>query len=159
MDEKNRNVFIDNGVLSDAELHSRYEIYLEKYRKTIRVEALTMLEMLKKDILPAVSVFEGHLKDAVLLNSELDLPYKDSYEYKTLKQSLAYKKKVFADLTKMEKILKEEPQDNLEKALHCRKMIVPLMEELRKNTDELEKITDRNLWPIPSYLELLFGID
>ena len=159
MDEKNRNVFIDNGVLSDAELHSRYEIYLEKYRKTIRVEALTMLEMLKKDILPAVSVFEGHLKDAVLLNSELDLPYKDSYEYKTLKQILTYKKKVFADLTKMEKILKEEPQDNLEKALHCRKMIVPLMEELRKNTDGLEKITDRSLWPIPSYLELLFGID
>ncbi|MBQ2583139.1 MAG: glutamine synthetase III [Erysipelotrichaceae bacterium] len=159
MDEKNRNVFIDNGVLSDAELHSRYEIYLEKYRKTIRVEALTMLEMLKKDILPAVSVFEGHLKDAVLLNSELDLPYKDSYEYKTLKQILAYKKKVYADLTKMEKILKEEPQDNLEKALHCRKMIVPLMEELRKNTDGLEKITDRSLWPIPSYLELLFGID
>ena len=159
LDKKNVDVLIENGVLTAAELYSRYEIYLEKYYKTINIEALTMLDMLKKDILPAVSKFEADLKDSVKSDKDLGLFFEDSYEYQTLLKVKEYKNNLLVDIGKMQELLEKKPTEALELAFFYHDRIIPLMESLRKNSDELEKITDRTYWPFVTYRELLFGVD
>ncbi len=159
LDKKNVDVLIENGVLTAAELYSRYEIYLEKYYKTINIEALTMLDMLKKDILPAVSKFEADLKDSVRSDKDLGLFFEDSYEYQTLLKVKEYKNNLLVDIGKMQELLEKKPTEALELAFFYHDRIIPLMESLRKNSDELEKITDRTYWPFVTYRELLFGVD
>jgi glutamine synthetase len=159
LDKKNVDVLVENGVLTAAELYSRYEIYLEKYYKTINIEALTMLDMLKKDILPAVSKFEADLKDSVRSDKDLGLFFEDSYEYQTLLKVKEYKNNLLVDIGKMQELLEKKPTEALELAFFYHDRIIPLMESLRKNSDELEKITDRTYWPFVTYRELLFGVD
>ncbi len=159
LDRKNVKVFTENNVLSKAELLSRHEIYLEKYYKTIHIEALTLIDMLKKDILPAVTSFELTLKKSLDEDDDLDLLDEDSYEYRTVKLIKKNKKVIFKDINKIEKLLKERPQGSQKIADFYHDKIIPLMEEIRENTDELEKVTDRSYWPMPSYSDLLFGKD
>ena len=160
LDEKNVEVFTRNRVLSESECHSRYEIYLEKYYKTINIEALTMADMLKKDILPSTSAFEAELTKILKDKKDLQLTYEDSYEFRTLKKVSELKKAILKDLDEMEKLLKENKEsDPLKKSFFYHDSIIPLMNAIRKNTDELELISDRKYWPMPSYKELLFGVD
>jgi len=159
LDPKNQKVFIENKVLSESELHSRYEIYLEKYYKTINIEALTMIDMLKKDILPAVQRYENVLLDSLTKAKELDLYDENAYDSVTLKTLRKLQKLVLKDLKKLEKELTLKPEDSLKQAYFYHDRILPLMNSIRNNTDEMERICDRQYWPIPSYLELLFGID
>ena len=160
MDEKNVRVLIDNHVLSETEMHSRYEIYLEKYYKTINIEALTMIDMLKKDILPALSCFEKQLLKVMMERKELGLSDKDSYELKTLKKMDEYRKQIISAMEKAEELLeKDVPVSNADKAFFYHDRIIPQMEIMRKCADEAEKICDRACWPYPTYLELLFGVD
>ena len=159
LDPKNQKVFIENKVLSESELHSRYEIYLEKYYKTINIEALTMIDMLKKDILPAVQRYENVLLDSLTKAKELDLYDENAYDSITLKTLRKLQKLVLKDLKKLEKELTLKPEDSLKQAYFYHDRILPLMNSIRNNTDEMERICDRQYWPIPSYLELLFGID
>jgi len=159
LDEKNVKVFTDNGVLSETELHSRYEIYLEKYWKTIHIEVSTMTDILKKDILPAVSSFEGELKADLLSDEELGLSSEGTYELETLNRIRELKKEIFTQMKETEKDLKVRPEEILEKAFYYRNVIVPHMEAMRRDADILEQIVDRRYWPFPTYLELLFGID
>ena len=160
LDEKNVKVFMDNNVLNEAELHSRYEIYLEKYYKTIHIEALTLLDMLKKDILPATVGFENGLCSVLNSYRELGFDITDTYERKTLGKLTALKKDIVKDIEKMERLISEDKQsDALKKSFFYHDEIVPLMACIRKNTDELERICDRKCWPMPTYRELLFGVD
>ena len=159
LDPKNQKVFIENKVLSESELHSRYEIYLEKYYKTINIEALTMIDMLKKDILPAVQRYENVLLDSLTKAKELDLYDENAYDSVTFKTLRKLQKLVLKDLKKLEKELTLKPEDSLKQAYFYHDRILPLMNSIRNNTDEMERICDRQYWPIPSYLELLFGID
>ena len=115
--------------------------------------------MLKKDILPAVTSFELTLKKSLDEDDDLDLLDEDSYEYRTVKLIKKNKKVIFKDINKIEKLLKERPQGAQKIADFYHDKIIPLMEEVRENTDELEKVTDRSYWPMPSYSDLLFGKD
>ena len=159
LDRKSIKVFIDNDVLNESECRSRSEIYFEKYYKTINIEALTMLDMLKKDILPALFSYERQLKDSLLKDRELSLFDEDSYEYVTLMKIVKNKKAIFKDIEKMEKLLKKRPEDPQHLAFFYHDRIIPLMNSLRKNTDELETVCPRNIWPFITYKELLFGVD
>ncbi|MBQ1521266.1 MAG: glutamine synthetase III [Erysipelotrichaceae bacterium] len=159
LDEKNVRVFTENNVLSEAECRSRNEIYLEKYYKTINIEARTMLDMLKKDILPAALVFENRLLEAV--NSETGLGLSEnSYAARTLKKVAELTGNIADCIEETEeKLYSVLPEYSLDKAYYYRDIIIPVMNRLRKNTDNLERITDRALWPIPTYKELMFGVD
>ena len=159
LDKKNVKVFTDNKVLSITELKSRYEIYLEKYYKTINIEALTLVDMLKKDVLPALSAYEKMLKDSLGDDLELEILDKNGYEYKTMLKIRQGKKKIFTDITKMEKLLGNKPDDALKKSYFYHDQIIPLMNSIRKECDELEKICDRSYWPMPTYSDILFGRD
>ena len=159
LDEKNVRVFIENNVLSKVELESRYEIYLEKYYKTINIEALTLLDMLKKDILPASQLFENDIKEGIITSKELGIYDENSYEVKLLKQLTLLKKDIIKDIDRLEKLLNKKPTEILELAYYYHDKVLPVMNSIRKNTDTLETITDRKYWPIPTYTELLFGVD
>lgn len=160
LDSKNIRVFVDNGVMSESEYRSRYEIYLEKYTKTVNIEALTMLDMLKKDILPFNQQFEKVLADSVQQDRELGLFDEQSFETVTLLRVKQLKKNIFTHLRELEQALIPHPhQSALTIAFYYHDEIIPLMEAIRKDTDELELITDREYWPMPTYRELMFGVD
>jgi glutamine synthetase len=160
LDKKNVDVLLNNKVLSETELHSRYEIYLEKYYKTINIEAMTMLDMLKKDILPSVTRYEKDLLKVISQSKEVGLFNNDMYEVALMETIMDCSGKIVSDMSVLEELLgKDKGSDSLEIAFFYHDEIIPLMEEIRKNTDELEKITDRKYWPMPTYFELLFGVE
>lgn len=160
LDRKNVDVLVNNGVLSEVELHSRYEIYLEKYYKTINIEALTMLDMLKKDILPSVIRYSKELLSVIQMSRDTGLYSDDFYETAIFKTIKVDKKEIEDSIRRVEELLNEcKIASSLEKAFFYHDEIIPLMEKLRENADELEKICDREYWPMPTYLELLFGVD
>ncbi len=160
LDEKNVSVLIDNNVLSEAEMHSRYEIYLEKYYKTIHIEALTMIDMLRKDILPALTHYENELLAVICKKKETGVYSDDIYETATCRAVADRKKKICDDITEVERRLPgSKLLSSQEKAFFYHDEILPLMKEMREHTDELEKICERSCWPMPTYYELLFGVE
>ncbi len=160
MDEKNIRVFTENGIMTEAECSSRYEIYLEKYIKSINIEARTLLDMLKKDILPAEQQFEKRLLDTLVQARSFGFLDDESYEMKTFMTIRGLKNEITADVENLENVLRNVPRrDLLRTAFYYHDEVISLMNLLRKNTDELELITDRKLWPMPTYKELLFGVD
>ncbi len=160
LDEKNVKVFTENHVLTEAECRSRYEIYLEKYYKSVNVEVKTMLDMLKKDIMPAVSIFERRLMESMKLKKDLDLEIRGSYEERTCKRVNVLLKELSEYVLKCEELLSENSEkDALKEAFFYRDRIIPMMACMRERADELELLCDRSLWPIPTYRELLFAVE
>lgn len=157
LDAKNIKVFEDNNVLSKTELYSRFGIYLEKYYKTINIEALTMKDMLLKDILPAISSYEEKLIKLIKGKKEIGLRY--DCERSILEEIDNNKELIYSKLEELNQVLSYDCHKPLEIANHYWKIIIPIMEEIRKAVDKTEKIVDRKYWPMPTYLELLFGID
>jgi glutamine synthetase len=115
--------------------------------------------MLKKDILPAVTRFELSLKKSLEKDKALGLSDANSYEYATLRSVKENKKTVFTMIKRIEQLMEERPDTPEERSCFYHDQILPLMEDLSKKTDALEKITDRSLWPMPAYSDLLFGKD
>ena len=160
LDPKNIRVFSENGVMSETEYRSRYEIYLEKYTKTVNIEALTMIDMLKKDILPSIRQFEKLMADSLISDRQLGVFDEDSYETVVFGKIKQLEKSIFVNLRNLEMSLTPHPhQSALTIAFYYHDEVIPLMEVIRKDVDELELITDRTYWPMPTYLELMFGVD
>ena len=119
-----------------------------------------MLDMLKKDILPANQPFEKILAESVLQDRQLGLFDENSYETGTLQRIKLLKKNIYENLRKLEQSLTPHPhQSALTIAFYYHDEIIPLMEAIRRDTDELELITAREYWPMPTYRELMFGVD
>ena len=160
LDKKNVKVFTDNDVLTKAECESRYEIYLEKYYKTINIEARTMVDMLRKDILPSAVKYENDLCTLIEHKQKLKTNTANSYETKTLKKMNDLTNGIYKETEKMEKLLNDNKEtDPLKKAFFYRDTIMPLMSSIRNKADQLELVCDRRYWAIPTYRELLFGVD
>ncbi|MBQ3375038.1 MAG: glutamine synthetase III [Erysipelotrichaceae bacterium] len=160
LDKKNVDVFVNNGVLTRTECESRYEIYLEKYYKTINIEAHTLLDMMKKDVLPATARYAKEL--IISLRNEYEFGVMDSngYSYKSFKHITALQKAISNDVEDLEKLLAQDKGDDpLTIAWYFHDRIIPLMNSIRYNCDMLETLTDRSYWPMPTYKDLLFGVD
>ena len=158
LDEKNVKLFTENKVYSETELKSRYEILLENYSKVINIEALTMVDMAKKMIIPAVSKYTKELAKAVQLKTSLDMDAGYEKEIATKLSSLntaAYEKaKALEDeIMKVKGIADAE-----EKAKAYEKYVICAMNELRVVVDEMETMTAKEYWPMPTYGDLLFGV-
>ncbi|NLM75383.1 MAG: glutamine synthetase type III [Clostridiaceae bacterium] len=159
IDEKNIKLFEKHGILNSAEIHSRYEIQLENYVKTIRIEASTMVEMINRQILPASIRYMKEVADTV---NSLNVANVDSSGVKGDLDKLVMLTKSLRNKTdelshKIQQ-LDENNSEILARAIFCKDAIVPLMEELRSYADRLECSVDASFWPIPTYTDLMFGL-
>ena len=162
LDKKNIDVFTAHGVYSEAELRSRYEIYLENYAKTINIEARTMSDIIKKDILPAVSKYVNSLSEAALAKKSLISTVDTTVEEALVSKLSSLNAQLYAEVGKLDIALSEAGEhkaDFEEFAMYYRKEVLSLMEKAREIIDELELNTARDFWPYPTYGELLFAMD
>ncbi len=160
IDKKNVDLFALNGIVTEAEMHARYEIELEQYSKLLNIEALTMLDMAKKDIAPAVMAFEQELSNGAALKKSISSTL-STYAEEKLLDSLSTKLDAFVNKTAdLEEALQRtgDYKDNLSLAKYYRNVVFTLMGELRELSDSMEKETSAKYWPYPSYGEILFGV-
>ena len=159
-DQKNIDLFVKNKVHSEIEIKARKVITLEEYAKTINIEALTMLEMAKQDILPAVSAYVKELTDTALAKKSLSASIPTSVE-EELVTTLSNDLVSFAEKIKaLEEIVVKgnDIEDAQEKANYYHDVVFAAMNELRAVSDEMETITSSEYWPYPTYDKLLFGV-
>ncbi|MDR0951540.1 MAG: glutamine synthetase III [Oscillospiraceae bacterium] len=158
--ESSIELFTSHKVFSERELHSRVDIFLENYCKVIGIEALTMLEMAKKDILPAVAAYTRELSETAL-SKRAFLPEADcSYEEAAVSQLSAGTSCIYLRTQALEKAIfnSKEIEDVEELSNFCKDVLIPAMNELRICADEMETLTAKDFWPYPSYGEILFGV-
>ena len=160
-DKKNIDLFVRNGILTEAEIRARYEIELETYSKQLRIEALTMIDMAEKNITPAVITFVSKLSDAAVAKKQLSESY-SVYAETTLIGELSEKLEAFVKKTAQLKEAvdgaAEYKNDALALSSYYRNTVFALMDELRKIGDAMETKTSAAYWPYPSYGEILFGV-
>ena len=156
--EKSIRLFEKFGIFTEAELRSRAEVLYETYAKTINIEALTMIDMANKQIIPAVMRFARTLADT-------SLAVKEAGGDNTVPTELL--SMVTAKLTEMKQAVKRlEEEEKLafemergkEQAFRYHDKVTAAMEELRRPADELEKLVDKEYWPFPTYADLLFEV-
>ena len=157
-DEKNLKVFADHRILSEVEIRSRIEIMLETYAKTIGIEALTMSDMVKKQILPAVQGYIAELSTNALNKKALGIQAL-GYETAILEQLSTYSDDLYKATMELDAALANLPQGTNESTAryYCDK-VLPIMQKVRTAADALEAITSGEYWPFPTYSDLLFGV-
>ena len=157
-DEKNVKMFEKFGVYTKTELESRTEILLENYLKTLNIEALTMIDMAKKDILPTGMKFAKALTDAVLAKKAAGVDA--DVELALANKVSGLTKSISAAITELEAAEAKASaiSDVEQSAKSFRYEVMDVMAELRRYADELETITPSEMLPMPTYSELLFNI-
>ena len=161
LDAKNAELFRRNRVFSETELRARCEIVLDHYAKEVCIEALTLLDMLRKDVLPAVSRFTGALSATAHEKKKLCGESACRYEKTAAAELSARAAKLWDGAEKLEKAVRRIDDGRLstESAVEiCRGEILPEMETLREISDGAELIMDRAAWPYPSYGEILTSV-
>lgn len=155
---ENIALFERQHVLNKEEVLSRYEINMEEYTKIINIEALTMLDMAKKDILPSVSRFTKTLLETI--SSKKALGIDASYEEGFVQKISSKLKKAYTALEDLDSKTKtfSEIEDFEKAAFYVRDEIIPAMDALREPCDVMETLTDASEWPFPTYGKLLYGI-
>jgi len=160
LDEKNVKLLTENRVLSESELHSRYEIMLENYCKVIAIEALTMIQMTRASILPAVTKFRRYLADTLLSVKAADENADLTYEKEQISKLSTLSSIIYRDVEILEKALAaaKTAENTKASAAAFRDSVIPAMSELRIVADETETIMAKDFWPYPGYGEILFGV-
>lgn len=156
--EKAIKLFEKYSVLSEAELESRFEIYEEQYAKQINIEANASVDMAKSLYIPTVMQFAGELADSIVKLKSIGASF--AVQEKTLTQISKYLEGADAAVDALEKITKEanEIEDVAKQAQAFSTKVCPAMDVLRSNIDALEALVDRDLWPVPTYADLLFNL-
>ena len=156
--EKAVKLFETFGVFTREELESRAEIQYENYAKDIRIEGNTMLEMTKRQYIPAVVAYTCELADTV--NSVEKAGADASLQRRILNQLSDYLHQTDEALDELEKKMEAytDYAEGHDQAIYCHEVIVPAMEKLRAPVDKMELLVDRRKWPVPTYGELLFKV-
>ncbi len=157
LDKKNVDMLTGLGVYSLAELRSRYEITLENYCKTVVIEANTMTDMARRQILPAMETFTARTAEAAAKKKALVPELGCGYEKRLVERMSALTDAVSERTEKLERTLigLHSAEDAAEEAAAIRDCVLPEMTELRAVCDEAETVTARDCWPFPTYAELL----
>jgi len=156
---KNAEMFQRHHVFTESELHSRYEILLESYCKTLHIEALTMIDLVKKEILPAPLSYQREL--AALLKDKKDCGLDTVPEEFLLTKLSTLTGRLYGSLEKLEEtVLNRKPlTDTLALAQYYRDAVSGCMTELRLIIDELETLVAKKHWPLPTYGEILYSVN
>ena len=161
IDQKNIDLFTKNKIYSVDEIHARYEIELENYAKIINIEALTMIDMAKKDMIPAGTSYVRELTDTALAKKALSDAIPTSVEedlITSLSNKLVCFSKKTAELENAVIGASEYEGDVLAYAKYYRESVFSVMTELRAIGDAMETETAADYWPYPSYGEMLYGV-
>jgi glutamine synthetase len=156
--EKAFSLFGTYGVFSEKELHSRYEIYVEHYSKQINIEALTAIDMAKKQLIPAGIKYAVFLADSI--SSFRAVSADTSVTEVLLKKVTSLLASSYANLTDLEQGVAQAQAtgETTEKAEAYRDLVVTSMDALRTDIDALEMVVPAEMWPIPTYTDLLFNL-
>ena len=159
-DQKNRDLFKKHGVFSDTEINSRFEIQNDNYSKIINIEALTMIDMVKKMYLPVASAYAKELADTIIAKKNAVSSVEDTYEAELLKKISQLTSAIYSKVQTLEKAVVEVKniEGASEIAMFYKETVFAAMNELRANVDELEGFVPSEKWPVPSYGEMLFSV-
>ncbi len=153
---KNIHLFVKHGIYTEAEVRARYEIHVENYATVVSIETKTMVDMIRHDILPAVSRYAADLCARADSKKRLDVPC--AYEVNTAKGVA----KITDDLMEQCRVLASDLEDmpaGAEEAMrYCHDTLLPDMAEARESVDVLEILTASEYWPMPVYSQLLFSV-
>ena len=160
LDAKNVELFTKHRIFTEEELHSRYEILLENYTKTINIEALTMIEMAKRDIIPAGIAFTRDLSATISAKRVVSDAIPCFAEEKLLQKAAALTGDIYKYTDQLAEVNDNAKQipDNMERSKYYKDIVLPVMKALRRSVDSLEVITGRKYWPYPSYTEILYSV-
>ncbi len=156
--EENIALFERHGVFNRAEIDSRVDIILENYSKIIHIEALTLISMMNRDVIPAIAAYANTLCDAV--NNKNAIGVDSSVEYELLSKLTAANKEIFTLTSALKNAVSsaERSKNTFEKACEYRNNILKIMADIRKYADSAESVVPNNYWPYPTYGDLLFKI-
>lgn len=158
--DKNVKLFEKHNIFTKEELTSRYEMGLENYCKTLHIEALTMQEMVKKDIYPAVLEYMDTVEESIAKKMKISESISHESESKllnslsTLSDSLMKKSEDLGSIL----VAADDISDIQKQANYYRDSVFPAMQEMRAVADELETITAKDYWPFPTYSDLLYSV-
>jgi glutamine synthetase len=161
LDEKNKEMLIRHKVFTEAEVHSRCEIMLENYVKTVNIEGLTMVDMVRKNYLPAIERYLYRLSQTTVLMRQVSPDMKCKYEVSTMKRLSELTDEIMDSVIALEDNLAEFKTitDIFKSSAFVRDTLLPSMDTLRKYVDEAEMLTSQRDWPFPSYGQLLFSVN
>lgn len=157
---KNIELFTKHKIFTVTELHSRYEILMEVYVKRLNIEALTMSDMVKRQILPVITRYANDLTQAALNKKAFSESIDTAFELSTVKKLSSLCRKLTDDTEALEFHLDKthEIEGVTDQANYIRDVIIPDMSAIRAAADEAELLTGAEYWPFPTYTELLFSI-
>lgn len=161
--EKNIKLFTSHNIYTEKEMRSRYAILLDSYNKIINIEAHTMIDMARKEILPAVSAYVGglfaDLETKLSVSEKLKAPIPHNMEEETAVNLSTLCDEALTDVVLLETLIaKSDFKDDLARGQYYRDSVIPAMKELRKTCDAMEKLTAKEMWPLPQYGDMLFNI-
>lgn len=160
-EQRNVELFARHHVFTEREIHSRTEILLETYNKVIHIEALTMVDMVRKDVIPAVSRYMSDLSQTILAKKQISDKLSSRMEIGILDQISAASDSMYHKVEELEEALlqvREHRSDSLDASICYREVVFPAMQELRISVDKLESLSPSDVWPYPTYGELLYNI-
>ena len=162
VDEKNEKLLIDHHIFTHAELHSRYEIKLENYVKTLHIEAGTLVEIIQKDLLPAVTTYMEKLAQTAALKKSVVPDISVSTEAKLLTKLTELSEAMIKDLDRLKEDTAmaeyEVDKDLLKSAKLYQSVVLDDMEKVRISADAAEALIPDDILPYPTYGKLLFSI-
>ena len=158
--QKNIELFTRHGVMSEVEIKSRQEILYENYSKLINIEALTMIEMASRDIIPAVNAYLCEVANTAAAKMSVLPTLRCAVEKDLLEKLSTLNEKAYADVERLKECEKNaaEIENVIERAEAYRDTVIPAMEDLRRHVDKMETMTASDFWPLPTYGDLLFKI-
>jgi len=158
--EKNIKLFTKHMIFTEQEIHSRFDIQMESYCKTINIEALTMLDMVKKDIIPAVSSYLKDLSETAISKKAVSSDISCELEKGIISHLSTLSGILYKKTGKLEEgLMGVKYQDTLmAQGGYYKDAIVPAMEELREVSDDIEALVGEKYWPYPTYGKLLFSV-
>ena len=161
LDKKNVDMLISHKVFAESEIQSRCEIMLENYCKTVRIEGLTMVDMVRKNYLPAMERYLHRLAETTSLMRSVSSNVRCNYEVSTMERLSDLTDFILDAVKALEGALDEEKTktDIFKKSEFIRDEMLPKMDDLRKYVDEAEMLTSQRDWPFPSYGQLLFSVN
>ncbi|MCI5842798.1 MAG: glutamine synthetase III [Clostridiales bacterium] len=156
--QKNIKLFTKHNIYTAPEMKARYEIHLESYSKIINIEAQTAVDMVKRDILPAVSAYTDALSSSILGKRAVSKDIPCTADTELLKKLSSLSDGLYGKCADLEKALVKVPEDAQKAALYYHDKVFALMQEMRAIADEMETMTASEYWPYPTYGEMLFNI-